>query len=184
MKYEKVINRIAHGLLSRSDLRDLRVNALAKFHAGDDEAREVIAAIDAGVPSDQYILFMGFCPDADFNNRLDIEWKQRGVCEFTYYESTVQLERFNRVCAGDLVVLKKREKFGESMILHGHGRVARVEVDAQDHHTLIMNWSDQNSVIEVPLMGCNSTVDIKSIEAVEAEMPPEFFKWLEKASGT
>jgi hypothetical protein len=182
MKYENIISRIAQGLLSRSDLRDLRINAVSKFQAGDEEAREVLAAIDAGVPSDQYILFMGFCPDADINNRLDIEWKQRGVCEFTYYESAVQLERFNRVCAGDLVVLKKREKFGESMTLHGHGRVSRVEIDDQGHHALVMDWSEQNRVIEVPLMGCNSTVDTKSIAAVEAEMPPEFFNWLETLS--
>lgn len=182
MKYEKAISRIQQGLLSRADLRDLRVNALAKYQAGDDEAREVIAAIDAGVPSDQYILFMGFCPDADLNNRLDIEWKQRGVCEFTYYESTAQLEDFNQIHPGDLVVLKKIEKFGKTMTLHGHGRVSRVEVDKDDRHTLMMNWSDQCSVIEVPLIGCGKTVNIRSMNVVEAEMPAEFFSWLETSS--
>jgi len=27
-------------------------------------------------------------------------------------------------------------------------------------------------------MGCNSTVDIRTIEAVENEMPEEFYTWL------
>lgn len=41
-----------------------------------------------------------------------------------------------------------------------------------------MGWSVQDEIIEVPLMGCNSTVDIKSIEALEGGIPLEFFKWL------
>jgi hypothetical protein len=41
-----------------------------------------------------------------------------------------------------------------------------------------MNWSTQDQIIEVPLMGCNSTVDVRTIEQVEAEMPVDFFSWL------
>jgi len=36
-----------------------------------------------------------------------------------------------------------------------------------------------NEVIEVPLMGCNATVNVVSAEKVEREMPEEFSQWLE-----
>jgi hypothetical protein len=44
-----------------------------------------------------------------------------------------------------------------------------------------MDWSQQQTVIEVPLMGCNSTVDIRTTEQVESQMPPEFFDCLGNA---
>ena len=40
-------------------------------------------------------------------------------------------------------------------------------------------WPMGSSEIEVPLMGCNSTVDVKSREVVENEMPEEFYSWLQ-----
>jgi len=178
MKYDKILEKISAAKMSRTELQDLRSNALSKFKAGDDEAMEVISAIDVATPNDTYILFMGFCPDADINNRLDIEWKEQGVCHFDYYESEIQVERFSRICVGDLVVLKKREQFGKTMKLYGHGRVIEVAFDPGEHRFLKMKWSDQSDIIEVPLMACNSTVDIKSMEAVEGEMPNEFFIWL------
>ncbi len=54
------------------------------------------------------------------------------------------------------------------MKLYGHGRVAEVALDSDWlYHFLKMNWSDHSQIIEVPLMGCNSTVDIKSMDTVE-----------------
>lgn len=167
--------------MSRSDLTSLRANALQKFAKGDKEARLVLEAINLAKPTDSYVLFMGFSPDADFNNRLDIEWKAKGICRFDYLESTQQLERFKSICVGDLVVLKKREKFGETMKLFGYGRVKEVAYDERDIRYLVMNWADQSEIIEVPLMACNSTVDVRSIEAVEGEMPQEFWDWLGKS---
>lgn len=41
-----------------------------------------------------------------------------------------------------------------------------------------MNWSNQERIIEVPLMGCGSTVNVKSMKTVEEKMPKEFFEWL------
>ena len=107
MKYKNILDKISMGKMSRSELQDLRNNALSKLKAGDEEAMEVVSAIDVAKPSDTYILFMGFCPDADICNRLDIEWKALGICTFDFPESTVQVNRFNHVLAGDLVVLKK-----------------------------------------------------------------------------
>lgn len=178
MKYQEIINKVTSGSMSRVELNKLKINAERKLSQGDDEAIDVIEAISIAKPEDDYILFMGFCPGADFNERLDLEWKEKGICRFDYLESEVQLERFTRICAGDLVVLKKREVFGVSMKLYGHGRVTKVSYDDDNVRYLNVDWSNQKEIIEVPLMGCNSTVDIKSMEDVEGEMPESFFNWL------
>lgn len=164
--------------MSRDDLVGLKLNAEKKLADGDQDAKSVLSAINIATPADSYILFMGFCPDADINNRLDIEWKEKGICRFDYRESESQAARFDTMCAGDLVVLKKREVFGKTMKLFGHGRVKSIAYDDKNTRYLIVNWSGQAEVIEVPLMGCNSTVDVKSIDAVESEMPDEFWHWL------
>jgi len=179
MKYEKVISRIKSGEMSRAELVQLKRNADEKFKQGDSEAKLVLDAINNATPTDSYMLFMGFCPGADFNERLDIEWRQKEICRFDYHESEHQVERFNSICKGDLVVLKKREQFGKTMKLYGHGRVSGIEYDENQVRFLKMKWSNQEDVIEVPLMECNSTVDIRTIEAVEDEMPEAFYKWLE-----
>lgn len=146
--------------------------------SGDFEAKLVIDEIDAAAPLDTNIVFMGFCPSADFNNRMDTAWKEKGICTFVHLDSEHQLERFNNIWTGDLIVLKKRHEFGKSMRLYGHGRVAGVKYDLKGNRYLEMNWADQDQVIEVPLMGCNSTVDVRTIEQVYAEMPKYFYDWL------
>ena len=178
MRYDRAIHRVKSGDMSRADLRKLKRNAESKLDSGDEDAREVLQAINRATPADSYILFMGFCPGADFSQRLDTDWKEQGICRFDYVESEQQLDRFNTICPGDLVVLKKREQFGRTMTLYGHGRVRLVVYDENDRRYLEMDWSDQKEIIEVPLMGCNSTVDIRTIEAVEDAMPEEFWSWL------
>ena len=178
MKYQKQIDNVYSGNMSRSDLVKLKTNAMTKFNDGDLDAKLVLDVINNAKPSDSYYLFMGFCPNADFENRLDTEWKEKGICRFDYLESEHQLERFNTIYAGDCVILKKREKFGKSMKLYGHGRVKSLAYDENDIRYLIMDWSDQDEIIETPLLACNSTVDIKTIEQVEDAMPDEFYKWL------
>ncbi|MEY8241892.1 MAG: hypothetical protein RPT25_16210 [Cycloclasticus sp.] len=178
MKYQKAIDRIKSGDMPRADLVKIKNNAEAKFANGDLEAKLVLDAINNAVPVDSYILFMGFCPDADISERLDKEWKEKGICRFDYLVSKQQVDRFNTICKGDLVVLKKREVFGKTMKLYGHGRVKSVAYDENNIRYLNMDWSKQDTIIEVPLMACNSTVDIKSIEVVEGEMPSEFYDWL------
>jgi len=152
--------------------------------SGDLEAQSVLTAINNTAPADSYILFMGFCPGADSNNRLDIEWKEKGICRFDYLISEQQVERFNTICKGDLVVLKKIEEIGKTMGLYGHGRVNSVAYDENNIRYLNVDWSKQDSMIIVPLMGCNSTVDIKSIDKVEDSMPDEFYEWLGLNSNT
>lgn len=179
MKHKKIIDSIGSGTKSREDLLRFKKNAEDRLAEGDSGAVEVLDAINNAMPKDAYVLFMGFCPNADFSNRLDVEWKDKGICRFDYLESQHQVERFNTLYKGDLVVLKKREKFGETMKLYGHGCVKSVAYDDGLTRYLVMDWSSQDQVIEVPLMGCNSTVDIKSIDAVKGEMPDTYYKWLE-----
>jgi hypothetical protein len=178
MKYKKVIDKVNSGTMPRDDLVGLKLNAEKMLANGDQDARAVLSAINIATPADSHILFMGFCPDADTNNRLDIDWKAKGICRFDYRESESQAARFDTMCTGDLVVLKKREVFGKTMKLYGHGRVISVAYDEKNIRFLVMNWSDQSGTIEVPLLGCNSTVDVRSIDVVEAEMPDEFWHWL------
>ena len=178
MKYNKILEKLSAGKMSRTELQDLRSNAISKFKAGDDEAIKVIAAIDVAKPLDTYILFMGFCPDADINNRLDTEWKAQGICTFDFPESPPQVKRFNDISAGDLVVLKKNLELGKTMTLHGHGRVTGVAFDEEEKRYLRVSWSAQSEVITVPAIAATHTVNIKLIELVEAEMPKVFFTWL------
>ena len=177
MKYQKQIDKIRNGDYSRADLNRLREN-VARRVQHDADARAVLEEIDRATPSDRYIIFMGFCPGADFANRLDVEWREKKVCTFVFLESEQQSQRFNDIWPDDLIVLKKRQRFGETMQLYGHGRVTEVKYDPSGNRYLEMNWSPQEEIIEVPLMGCNSTVDVRTIERVEAEMPVEFFTWL------
>lgn len=182
MKYAKILGKISSGAMNRSDLQALKLNALAMFKNGDQDAELVISAVNTAEPADAYILFMGFCPNADFEKRQDIEWKKNGICRFDWPESKVQQERFDSIFAGDMVVLKKREQFGKTMKVFGHGRVKSIAYDPDGVRYLVMDWSEQSSVLEVPLMGCNSTVDVKGMEMVEEEMPGEFWAWLGRSS--
>jgi len=179
MKYKKEIEKIRSGAYTRAQLSKIRSNAEIKLHKGDVDAGAVIDEIDRTSPTDKTMVFMGFCPGADFDNRQDIAWKDKGICTFIYYDSAIQVERFSNIWPGDLIILKKRHVIGKTMKLYGHGRVTGVQYNQDNRRFLEMNWSSQNEIIEVPLMACNATVDIRTIEQVEADMPDAFFKWLE-----
>jgi len=184
MKYQKQLNKIRSGGYTRSELSRLRENVEVRARAGDEDARSVLAEIDRATPADSYMVFMGFCPGADINNRLDTQWRRDGVCTFVFHESEQQSARFNEIWAGDLIILKKRHQFGKTMQLFGYGRVTGVGYDLENHRYLEMQWAVQQDVIEVPLMACNSTVDVRTIEAVEDQMPEEFFTWLGQRAST
>lgn len=178
MKYQKIIEHIKSGQLTRVELQALRENATAKFKGGDTDAQAVILAMDTAISKDTYIIFMGFCPNADLSNRLDTEWRERGICTFDYDESISQMDRFRAIVPGDLLILKKRQVFGKTMRIYGHGRVHATRTGTDGRRFLEMAWSMQDEVMEVPLMGCDSTVNLRTLETVEAEMPVQFFDWL------
>ncbi len=128
------------------------------------------------------IVFFGFCPGADFSRRLDTRWKELGICEFQYFESKVQVKRFASIEIGDLIVLKKRQVIGKTMRVYGYGLVTGITKDDKGNRVLKVDWSSQEQVIEVPLLGCNATIDIRDIDKVRAEMPDAFFEWLNQGA--
>ena len=179
MTYDKQIERIRSREMSRDAMVRLRGNAERLLKEGDRDAQLVLDELNFGKPSDERYIFMGFCPGATTENRLDTEWKEKSVCTFTFTESKHQLERFNDIFPGDLIILKKRQVFGKTMRLYGHGRANGWADNDDGSRYLVMDWSTQEEVIEVPLMGCSSTVNVKARDYVEGHMPKEFYDWLE-----
>lgn len=177
-KYHKTIESIKAGKFSRADLARIQTKADAGVQRGDNDSRALLDALNSAIPPDEQYVFMGFCPDATFDNRLDIEWKAKGVCTFVFWESEQQRDRFHAISRGDLIILKKRQKFGETMQLFGFGRVKRLRTDEEGRRYLEMAWSTQDRIIEVPLMACNATIDVRTAEKVLKAMPHEFFEWL------
>jgi hypothetical protein len=178
VKYSQQVEKIKSGKMSRSDLVKMRVSAQRLALKGDKDAAQVIQAIDEACPSELEYVFMGFCPGADFRRRQDIQWKKEGICEFLFYESKPQANRFNKVAPGDLIILKKRQIIGKTMTLYGHGRVKAICFNDDNIKYLKMDWSKQDQIIEVPLLGANSTIDVKSASDIAKHMPDEFFDWL------
>jgi len=178
MKYQKQLAAIESSQYSRAELHKLLTNAEAKFKAGDDDAKIIIDAINFATPSDKEILFMGFCPSSTTDNRKDAIWLENAICEFDWEGSEAQMNAFQEIRIGDLVVLKKRQVIGKTMEVSAHGRVKSVAKNDKGRNKLIMNWSAQRQVLEVPLMGCNATVNIRAMDTVEDQMPEEFFDWL------
>ena len=138
MKYQKQLDKIRSGGYTRAELIQLRANVEVRARAGDEGAQTVLAAIDSATPADSYMVFMGFCPGADINNRLDTQWRRDGVCTFVFHESEQQSARFNEIWPGDLIILKKRHQFGKTMQLFGYGRVTGVKYDGENHRYLEM----------------------------------------------
>lgn len=178
-KYSKIIQKIQGSNLSRSDLDSIQKNARAALAKGDADAQTVIDAIGTAVPQDKYYIFMGFCPGADFSRRQDIRWREEGICDFFFYDSEHQIERFRSILPGDLIILKKIEKFGKTMKLFGHGRVVELLDTVSGDRLLKMAWSHQVEIIEVPLLACNETVNVKSPSQVDGVMPELFWDWVQ-----
>lgn len=175
------IARVRNGEQTRSGLMKIKTNAEVFLSRGVADAQYLIDEINQTplAPLQKEYVFMGFCPDADFRNRQDEKWMAEGFCKFDFLESEHQYRRFCDIHVGDVMILKKREKFGETMRLFGHGIVKRVvQSKATEKQYLRVDWFKPETEIEVPLMGCNSTVDIRSIDVVEKSMPPEFWDWL------
>jgi hypothetical protein len=61
--------------------------------------------------------------------------------------------------------------------------VTGITKDNKGNRVLKVDWSSQEQVIEVPLMGCNATIDIRDSDKVRAEMPAKFFEWLNHGAG-
>ena len=178
MKYEKTIEQIRSGTLTREALRLIRERAVGALATGDQDAGSVLRALDNAIARDRRIVFMGFCPNGELANRVDGRWRAEGICTFDYDKSEVQMNQFRNIVAGDLIVLKKSEVHGQLMSLHGHGRVTGTRTGADGRRELLLDWASAGPFPEnVPMMGCQATVNLREMGTVEGAMPVQFFDW-------
>ena len=181
---ENAMTQVRTGKLTRANLAKMKENALARL-SDNPRIMELLELINqTAVPSlETEYVFMGYCPGADMDERRDIMWLKDGIIDFAFIESKAQLAKFSAIHKGDKIILKKREEIGVSMIIHAYGEVTDSPVsDATGLTYHRVDWRIKDEPILVPLMGCNATVNSKSIEQVEEAMPQEFWDWLKQAA--
>ena len=183
---EKIIRRIRSATLTRQEFLAIRENAESilksdKAPENKSYANQILTACNE-YPLGRHVWeynFMGFCPGADISKRCDIHWRQEGFCEFKFEDSPPQMDKFSAQTPGDWIILKKRLSLkNQTMQLFGYGQITKRLVDAKGYTYFLVNWSEQSEVITVPLMGCNSTVNMKKHKDIEAVMPSDFWDWL------
>lgn len=180
---DPIIQKMVKGEFSRTDRVKVFKNAerALKENRDVERAKKIIHAyksIEVPKLQAEYV-FMGFCPGATLENRQDELWYTDGICMFDWVSDPIQMQRFYNIQAGDIIVTKKREKFGETMMLSGHGKVRLLEEsDITGKRYLRVDWIVPDEFLIVPLMGCHSTVNARSLEMVEDRMPEEFWEWL------
>lgn len=175
---------VRSGNLSRTDLLRMKTNAEARLNENPriEELLELISK--TAVPSlEAEYVFMGYCPGADLSRRKDTEWIAGGFITFEFIESDRQHKQFNGIHPPDKIILKKREEFGETMLIHAYGEVTESAISKSTGLTYHrVNWKIKDEPIIVPLLGCNATVNIRSITQVDEGMTPEFWDWLKQAA--
>ena len=186
MNIDKILESIRHAKLTRQDFLAIRSNAEAmlKSDVAPEKklhAEKIFTACNENSlgPNAWEYNFMGFCPGADINRRCDTKWKAEGICEFKFEDSPTQMDKFTAQTPGDWIILKKRLSLkNQTMQLFGYGQISKRLVDNEGYVYFLVDWSEQSEVITVPLMGCNSTVNMKKVKDIEAVMPKLFWDWL------
>jgi hypothetical protein len=178
MKIQKKIDEINSGKYSRSELQKIKDNANRMLEMGKTEVLSIIDALTNAVPSDRYIVFMGFCPAGSIENSQYEDWMGKGIRTYDWFDDAAQTQAFEQICVNDLVVLKKQNINAQKMTLHGWGRVKSISHNRAEGHVLAMDWSSQKEVIEVPLMGITKTVNVRALAHIEEKLPDSFFSWL------
>jgi hypothetical protein len=124
-------------------------------------------------------VFMGYCPGGSLDNRQDDVWIADGICEYDWVSDAIQMTRFYEVMVGDTIILKKRQTYGETMMISAHGKVLKREQSNKTGKRYFrVDWRVPRDFLIVPLMGCNSTVNTRSLKFVEDVMPKDFWGWL------
>lgn len=180
---EQAMKNVSDGKYNRAELLNLKMNA-ETYLSEKPEIFDLLELIsNTAVPElELEYVFLGFCPGADLKRRRDTEWIKRGFIDFHFIESKSQMAKFEAIHPPDKIILKKRQKIGKTMIIHAFGEVTHSNLDKTSgltNHSV--NWKITDDPLEVPLLGCNSTVNIRSIEQVDENMPEEFWQWLKKA---
>ena len=185
------VERIKSGKCSRSEMLRIRENANNLIEMAIDkptreneakakEAAEDLSACDSHMPeplSSQYN-FMGFCPGDDIKRRRDTTWREQGTCYFDFEESEGQVTAFSLQVPGDWIILKKIGECDKTMILYGFGKITKRHIDDTEFTYFDVEWNTQTEEILVPLMGCNSNINMKTLERVKKIMDKEFWAWL------
>jgi len=184
MSNQKLIDKFRSGTVSRASLIGYETNAKIAAAQGRQWPQDVLDALRQAMPRDLYYVFMGFCPNADINERLDTAWREQSICTMNLWDGPSgerQAADFMNIKVGDLIILKKNQELGVTMRLYGFGRVTgiRQSIDpALADHVLIMDWSPQAELIDVPAMACTATVNLRDVDLVNRVVPPEFHHWL------
>ncbi len=146
---------------------------------GNRYAAGILRALTQSAQRDGRMVFMSFCPGGVLRNRVDQDWKTWGNCTFEFDGGDGQLETFNAIVEGDLVVLKKPQRIGETMQLYGQGRVREITVLSKSGNILHMDWVQNNAyAAEVPMLGCERAVTFVETSRLVEEMPQAFWDWL------
>jgi hypothetical protein len=144
MKYEKTIEQIKSGTLTRDALRTIRERAAGALAHGDEDTgpfsrRSTTRWRATGA--------WASARTGELANLVDGRWRAEGICTFNYDESEVQMNQFRSIVAGGLIFLKKSEVHGKLMTLHGHGhghghgRVTGTRTGADGRRELLLDWS-------------------------------------------
>jgi hypothetical protein len=185
------IERILLGKCSRGDILRIRENASSFIKTAIDkptkeneakakEASEALSACDSHMPeplSSQYN-FMDFCPEGDIKNRKDTKWREQGTCNFHFEESVGQMTAFSLQVPGDWIILKKVQESDNTMALYGFGKITKRLMDEKGFTYFDVNWNEQSKEILVPLMGCHSNINMKTLDRVEKIMDKVFWSWI------
>jgi hypothetical protein len=178
-RHARTVEQIKSTILMRSEVRAMEGSVRILIEKGDAGAQDILDALAFVAERDQTIVFMDFCPGGVLRNRLDLDWKKWGNCTFEFHPGNDQLQTFNAIPEGALIVLKKAQQIGETMRVYGHGRVDSVTHLPSSGNILHMNWSkEQKYEIEIPLMGCANAVNIVETASLEGAGFREFWDWL------
>jgi len=115
-------------------------------------------------------LFIDFCANNDITQRLDLAWKEKGICELDQMEGTSLDKDLKNLSAANHVILKKNNPNGETMNLFGYGLIRSIKRDDHGKSYLSVWWSKQEQVIEIPLMNCQSNINPISNEEICASL--------------
>ena len=107
------------------------------FKNNPEEILRLIETISVPPLQQQYV-FMGYCPGALLENRQDDIWIADGFCEFNWVTNEKQLSDFYDIMVGDTIILKKRETFGKTMKISGHGKIRTSESGKQINFIFVL----------------------------------------------
>lgn len=177
-----LVAKIRDGM-DRNSILKMRNNAITRLEKKpeDESALEVLRVIETTAPLRSEYIFMGFMPGADIDRAVDEKWYSEGVCTWEYYKDKNQTELFYKIFPGDVIITKKRMIQHQLMEVYAHGVVIEtVNSRHSNRRYLKVDWVHDIEFLQVPLMGCNRTVNVRSLETVEESMPEEFWEWLKQ----